>query len=96
MPAIPSEPRPILMHPDEVLNLAHAAHHAGRSPGTIRRWCRQHGIARQSGPNAPLEISLLGLEMLRHDDIEALELLRAGKRNDPDVRRYVDHLGLPR
>ncbi len=86
---------PILMKPDEVLHLERAAYHAGKSTDTIRRWCRRHGIARQSCPNAPLEISAVGLEMVLHGDFDALEILRAGGRSDPAVRKYIDHLVLP-
>lgn len=86
---------PVLMRRDEIITLKRAAHHAGRSAKTIRRWCQEHGIARQSSSSAPLEISLLALEMLLHGDLEALEMLRAGQRSAAEVRRYVDHLGLP-
>lgn len=86
---------PILMRRDEIIPLKRAVEHAGKSPDTIRRWCKQHGIARQSGPAAPLEISILALEMVLHSDFEALELLRAGSRGAGAVRRYLEHLGLP-
>lgn len=87
--------RPVLMKRDDVINLERAAFQAKRSTDTIRRWCRKHAIARQSCPNAPLEISAIGLEMVLHNDLEALELLRQGQRSHPDVQRYIDHLGLP-
>ena len=89
------KPLPVLMRRDEVIALKRAVVHSGKSEATIRRWCKAHGIARQSGPAAPLEISLLALEMVLHADLEALELLRNGERSNPIVRRYVDHLGLP-
>lgn len=88
-------PQIVLMHRDEVIPLKRAMDHSGKSEPTIRRWCRAYGIARQSGRSAPLEISILGLEMVLHADFEALEALRAGDRASPLVRRYVDHLGLP-
>ncbi|MBJ7410846.1 MAG: hypothetical protein JHD15_10875 [Phenylobacterium sp.] len=85
----------ILMHRDEIIPLKRAVFHSGKSAVTIRRWCKIHGIARQTGPAAPLEISILALEMVLHSDFEALELLRDGQRQASAVRRYVDHLGLP-
>lgn len=88
-------PAPILMHRDEVIPLKRAMKHSGKSEPTIRRWCRAYGIARQASRNAPLEISILALEMVLHADFEALEVLRAGDRASPLVRRYVEHLGLP-
>lgn len=86
---------PVLMKRDEILNIARAADRAKRSTDTIRRWCRDFGIARQSAPGAPLEISALALEMVLHGDHEALEKLRAGERSAPEVKRYIDHLGIP-
>jgi hypothetical protein len=85
----------VLMRPEDVINVDKAAHHARKSTDTIRRWCRKHGLARQSCHSAPLEISAPALEMVLHSDLDALELLRAGRRDHPDVRRYLDHLGLP-
>ena len=83
------------MHQGEVISLKRAVHHVGRSPDTVRRWCRIHGIARQSSPTAPLEISIVGLTMVQHGDLDALERLREGRRDLPEVRRYLEHLGLP-
>lgn len=86
---------PILMHRDEVITLKRAAAYAGRSTDTIRKWNRQHMLARQAGDNAPLEISVIALEMVLHGDFAALELLRAGERDHPAVQKYITHLGLP-
>jgi hypothetical protein len=83
------------MEPDDVICLKRAAQRARRSPDTIRRWCKKYSIARQSGPQAPLEISALALEMILHGDFAALDLLRRGDRAHPSVQRYVAHLGLP-
>ncbi|WP_311272128.1 MULTISPECIES: hypothetical protein [unclassified Rhizobium] len=85
---------PILMRRDEIINLKTAVHLTGRSEKTVRGWCKQYGIGAQSCAGAPLEISAPGLEMVRHGDIIALELLRAGKRDHPRVSRIFDHLGL--
>ncbi len=79
----------------DIINLKKAVELARRSPKTVRGWCRQHGIGRQSGPCAPMEISAPGLEMVIHGDFEALDKLRMGEREDPVVRRYFEWLGLP-
>ncbi|ARQ08604.1 hypothetical protein NXC12_CH00513 [Rhizobium etli] len=86
---------PILMRRPDIVALKTAVDRTGKSERTIRNWCRMHGIARQTAPGAPLEISAPALEMVLHGDFEALEMLRAGDRNSPEVRRYFDHLGLP-
>jgi len=88
-------PWPVLMRPDEVINVQRAAHAVGRSEKTVRRWCREYRIARQSSPNSPLDISLPALHMVAAGDPIALELLRNGNRTDPRVSRYYDHLGIP-
>lgn len=85
---------PILMRRDEVINLKMAVHVTGRSEKTIRHWCRDFAIGVQPCPGSPLEISAPALEMVRHGDIIALDLLRRGERNHPRVRRVFDHLGL--
>jgi hypothetical protein len=86
---------PILMRRDEVINLKTAIHITGRSEKTIRHWCKLFGIGAQPCQGSPLEISAPGLEMVRHGDLVALELLREGKRDHPRVRRVFEHLGLP-
>lgn len=86
---------PVLMRPDECLNIKRAAHHAGKNDRTIRRWIKQHGIGRQSANGGPYDVSLPALEMVMHGDLAALEMLRSGQRSAPAVRRYLDFLGLP-
>lgn len=88
-------PRPVLMRPDDICDIKFAAHYSRRDSKTIRRWCKKHGIGRQSGPRAPIEISRVALEMVLQGDWEALELLRYGKRTHPDVILYFDHIGVP-
>jgi hypothetical protein len=85
---------PILMRKDEIINLKTAVHVTGRSEKTIRHWCKEFAIGVQPCPGAPLDISAPALEMVRHGDMAALELLRAGMRSHPRVRRVFDHLGL--
>ncbi|TBY52965.1 hypothetical protein E0H46_38595 [Rhizobium leguminosarum bv. viciae] len=86
---------PILMRKDEIINLKTAVHVTGRSERTIRNWCREFGIGVQPCPGAPLEISAPALEMVRHGDIAALELLREGERHHRRVRKYFEHIGIP-
>lgn len=86
---------PILMRRDEVVNLKTAVHVTGRSEKTIRIWCRQFRIGVQSSPGAPLEISAPALEMVRHGDLVALELLRQGRRDHARVKRIFEHIGIP-
>ncbi|MCO6050636.1 hypothetical protein NGM99_12670 [Mesorhizobium sp. RP14(2022)] len=86
---------PILSLPDEITNLDRAAHQIGRSKDTVRRWCHLYGIAHQPTPGSPLEINRLALEMARYGDVRAIELLREGRRDAPEVKRYAEHIGLP-
>lgn len=88
-------PAPLLMKATEIIGVKRAVDLCGKSENTIRRLSRRYGLARQTSPAAPLEISRVGLEMVLHGDFEALELLRQGRRQEPPVRRYFDFLGLP-
>ncbi len=85
---------PILMLKSEITSLKEAAHRTGKSVRTIQRWCARFGIGRQSGNGAPMEVSDIALEMVMHGDEVALDLLRAGDRRHPRVKRYYDHLGI--
>lgn len=86
---------PILMRADDIIALKTAVHRTGKSEKTIRGWCKTFGIGTQACAGGPLEISAPALEMVRHGDVVALELLREGKRDHPRVSRYFDHLGIP-
>lgn len=88
-------PWPILMKADDIIALKEAVFATGRSDKTIRHWCKKFGIGRQACAGGPLEISAPALEMVKHGDVAALELLREGKRTHPRVKRYFDHLGIP-
>lgn len=91
---VEARPPAVLMKRDEIVNLKRAADYAGRSVDTVRRWAHDFGIGRQAGPSAPLEISVVALEMVLHGDFPALEDLRAGHRESPLVKRYLDFLGI--
>lgn len=86
---------PILMRKDEIINLKTAVYETGRSEKTIRGWCKDFGIGVQPCAGAPLEISAPALEMVRHGDFVALELLRQGNRHHPRVKRIFEHIGIP-
>ncbi|RYG57229.1 MAG: hypothetical protein EON56_02865 [Alphaproteobacteria bacterium] len=87
---------PLLIPPDEVLDIKTASHRVKRSVDQVRRWHKEHGIGRQAGPNAPIEISAPALCMVQHGDFSALDELKAGHRDSDRVVRYLDFLGLPR
>lgn len=84
----------ILMHRGEVTSVKDAIYRTGKSERWVRTVCQQYGLARQTVPHAPLEISMPALEMVLHGDFEALERLRKGDRNHETVRRYLVHLSL--
>ena len=87
-------PMPVLMRRAEIISMAEAVRRTGKTDKTLRKLCRKHGICRQTGEHAPLEISAPGLEMVMGNLPEALELLRDGNRSDPKVARVFRHLGL--
>lgn len=89
-----SHPQPILMRRSEIIDIAEAVRRTGRSSRTIRKYCHDLGIGRQSGSGVRIEISAPALEMVMHGQWEALELLRDGNRSDARVKRIYDHLGL--
>ncbi len=90
----PKRQRPVLMRQGETYSIRLAALHANRDEKTIRRWCEQYGIGRQSGKNAPIDVSALGLEMVLHGDFQTLELLKSGHDRHPDVAAYRTFLDL--
>lgn len=88
-------PLPILARDGEATTLKVAVYRSGKSDKTLRRWIKRFGIGHQPASGGPYIVSLVGLEMVRHGDIEALEMLRSGDRSSPQVRRYLDFMGLP-
>lgn len=87
------EPRPFLMTDDDAVPIKEAARRARISAKTVVRLYREHRIGRQAKPRAPIEISYPALVILRHGDMEALELLREGYREHPSVSRYLRFIG---
>lgn len=92
MPPLPALQLHIL--PDEVMTVAEAAAHAGRTEKTIRRWISDFGIARQAVRNSPHQVSRLALEMVMHGDWPALDALKAGDRGHRLVLWYRKFAGL--
>jgi hypothetical protein len=90
-----TELAPILLKPDDVINIKRGAHAIGKSERTVRRWFKEYRIGRQSTPTSPVDLSFPALHMVASGDWLALEQLRAGERDHPAVRRYFDHLGIP-
>jgi len=86
---------PILFDHAEAVEIKEAAHRVRRSEKTVRRWVSRYGIGRQAGDRAPIEVCVVALVMVEHGDFPSLELLRAGRRDAPEVQRYLNHLGLP-
>jgi len=86
---------PVLMYLHEVIAMPEAVKRTGRTDKTLRLLCQRYGIARRCVSSRRWEISAPALEMVMQGDLEALELLRAGDRHAPRVRRYFNHLGLP-
>lgn len=84
---------PVFIRPAERIGIREACDFAGKSDRTIRTWCRRFGIGRVSMAGGPLIISLPALNMIMQDDPEALELLRAGDRESPLVRRHFIETG---
>jgi len=83
------------MEPGDEISVAQAAYRARVSEKTIRRWAAKYGIGRCAEKGAPLWISAPALEMRKHGDVYALELLRAGHRTDPAVLYWLSKVGVP-
>lgn len=70
-----------------------AAERAGKSPGTIRNWCIEHGIGRRVGGGQWI-VSRVALAMYLNGDEEALRLYKAGDRTSDGVVAYYKREGL--
>ncbi|PWI54811.1 hypothetical protein B5K03_08815 [Rhizobium phaseoli] len=86
-------PWPLLVRPEEAVNVKRACELSGKTDRTIRDWCRQFGIGGAMA-GSQLRISAPGLMMVVHGDVAALEFLRQGNRSHPRVLRYFDELGI--
>jgi hypothetical protein len=73
------------------LNLAAAV--AGKSVGTLRTWCIQHGLGRRVGGGTWV-VSRVALAMFLDGDMIALGTYQAGDRCGPLVAGYFKRFGL--
>lgn len=85
--------RPVVVRSGEGLTMAEAREVTGLSERTLRRWHQSHRIARRASGSSLL-FSYPALLMLMHEDAEALELLRGGRRADPTVVQYLEAAGV--
>ena len=77
----------------EGLTLFQAAGIAGKSVGTIRNWCIQHGLGRRVGGGTWV-VSRVALAMFLDGDMIALGAYQAGDRTSPLVSEYFKRFGL--
>jgi hypothetical protein len=87
-------PMPVLMLPEEIIGMKQAEYLTGRDARTVGKWCLRHAIGHQVQANSPWIISGPSLVLLMHGDLEGLQAMRTGSREDPRVRRAIDHLHL--
>jgi hypothetical protein len=70
-----------------------AAERAGKSPGTIRNWCIEHGIGRRVGGGQWI-VSKVALAMYLDGDDFALAAYKDGDRCSDSVVTYFRREGL--
>jgi hypothetical protein len=70
-----------------------AAERAGKSPGTIRNWCIEHGIGRRVGGGQWI-VSKVALAMFLDGDEVALAAYKEGDRSGDRVVAYFRREGL--
>lgn len=88
-------PWPIIIRKGECIGMKEAEDLSGASGKSIARYCKAFGIGAHAHGGGPWRISAPALVMVIHGDIQALELLRSGKREHPRVTRYFNELGIP-
>jgi hypothetical protein len=77
----------------EGFSLGEAADLAGKSVGTIRNWCLQHGIGRRVGGGTWV-VSKVAFAMFLDDDMVALAAYQSGDRSSPLVAPYFERFNL--
>jgi hypothetical protein len=70
-----------------------AAERAGKSAGTIRNWCIEHGIGRRVGGGQWI-VSKVALAMFLDDDAEALRRYKSGDRSSTNILVYFERMGI--
>ena len=78
----------------EGFSLGEAADLVGKSVGTIRNWCLQHGLGRRVGGGVWV-VSKVALAMFLDGDAEALKAYLAGDRSSQAVKSYFDRCEVP-
>jgi hypothetical protein len=76
----------------EGITLGKASGTAGRTPGTIRNWCIEHGIGRKIGGS--WVVSKVALTMFLDGDDVALAAYLSGDRESDFVVAYFLRFGL--
>ena len=77
----------------EGFSLGEAANLAGKSVGTIRNWCLQHGLGRRVGGGTWV-VSKVAFAMFLDDDMVALAAYQSGDRSSPLVAPYFERFNL--
>jgi hypothetical protein len=77
----------------EGFSLGEAADLAGKSAGTIRNWCIQHGLGRRVGGGTWV-VSKVAFAMFLDDDMVALAAYQSGDRSGPLVAAYFERFNL--
>jgi hypothetical protein len=77
----------------EGFSLGEAANLAGKSVGTIRNWCLQHGLGRRVGGGTWV-VSKVAFAMFLDDDIVALAAYQSGDRESALVAPYFSRFNL--
>ena len=77
----------------EGFSLGEAADLAGKSVGTIRNWCLQHGLGRRVGGGTWV-VSKVALTMFLDGDQKALRAYHSGDRSSELVAGYFVRAGL--
>ena len=78
----------------EGISLAGAGKLAGKSVGTVRGWCVQHGLGRRVGGGVWV-VSKVALAMFLDGDLKALTSYLAGGRSSDLVKIYFERVGVP-
>jgi hypothetical protein len=79
----------------EGFSVGEAANLAGKSVGTIRNWCLQHGLGRRVGGGTWV-VSKVAFAMFLDDDMVALAAYQSGDRSSPLVAPYFERFNLLR
>src|SRR6187399_1591818 len=77
----------------EGFSVGEAANLAGKSVGTIRNWCLQHGLGRRVGGGTWI-VSKVAFAMFLDDDVVALAAYQSGDRSSPLVAPYFERFNL--